>query len=64
LARVKAGEPYTLRLNVPGGETLLPDLIRGDVLVKNEDIEDIILVRTGARWSTTSPSSSTTITWA
>jgi len=47
LARVKAGEPYTLRLNVPEGETLLPDLIRGDVLVKNEDIEDIILVRTG-----------------
>lgn len=46
-ARVKNGEPFTLRLKVPEGETVLPDLIRGEVRVKNEDIEDIILVRTG-----------------
>jgi glutamyl-tRNA synthetase len=47
LARAQAGEPHTLRLNVPEGETVLQDLIRGEVRVKNEDIEDIILVRTG-----------------
>ncbi len=46
-ARVTAGEPYTLRLKVPEGETVLHDLVRGDVHVKNADIEDIILVRTG-----------------
>ncbi|HYC76053.1 MAG TPA: glutamate--tRNA ligase, partial [Planctomycetota bacterium] len=45
--RRAATEPHTLRLNVPDGETVLKDLIRGDVTVKNEDIEDIILVRTG-----------------
>lgn len=45
--RVQAGEPYTLRLNVPEGETVLHDLVRGEVRVKNEDVEDIILVRTG-----------------
>ncbi len=47
LRRVAAGEPYTLRLKVPEGETVLHDRIRGEVRVKNEDIEDIILVRTG-----------------
>jgi glutamyl-tRNA synthetase len=46
-ARVAAGEPYTLRLKSPPGETVLHDLIRGDVVVQNDDIEDIILVRTG-----------------
>jgi glutamyl-tRNA synthetase len=46
-ARVKAGEPYTLRLKVPPGRTVLQDLIRGEVAVENQDIEDIILVRTG-----------------
>jgi glutamyl-tRNA synthetase len=45
--RAAAGEPYTLRLNVPEGQTVLQDVIRGEILVKNEDIEDIILVRTG-----------------
>ena len=47
LRRAKAGDAHTLRLNVPPGETVIQDLIRGEVRVKNEDIEDIILVRTG-----------------
>ncbi len=47
VARVQAGDPFTLRLKVPEGETVLQDLIRGEVRVKNQDIEDIILVRTG-----------------
>jgi glutamyl-tRNA synthetase len=46
-ARIKAGAPYTLRLKVHEGTTVLRDLIRGEVTVQNEDIEDIILVRTG-----------------
>jgi glutamyl-tRNA synthetase len=46
-ARVSKGDPYTLRLKVPEGETVLEDLIRGEIRVKNEDVEDIILVRTG-----------------
>jgi glutamyl-tRNA synthetase len=46
-ARVAAGEPFTLRLKSPPGQTTLRDLIRGEVVVQNDDIEDIILVRTG-----------------
>lgn len=46
-ARVASGDPFTLRLKVPEGQTVLHDLIRGDVVVQNADIEDIILVRTG-----------------
>jgi glutamyl-tRNA synthetase len=45
--RCQAGEPFTLRLKVPAGQTVMKDLIRGDVVVQNDDIEDIILVRTG-----------------
>jgi glutamyl-tRNA synthetase len=44
-SRAAAGEPFTLRLKVPDGTTTLHDLIRGDVVVQNEDVEDIILVR-------------------
>lgn len=44
-ARIDAGEPHTLRLKVPEGETVIPDLVRGDVKVAHEDVEDIILVR-------------------
>jgi glutamyl-tRNA synthetase len=46
-ARIAKGEPYTLRLKSPPGQTVLRDLIRGEVVVQNDDIEDIILVRTG-----------------
>lgn len=43
--RVAAGEPHTLRLRVPEGETVLEDLVRGTVRVDHADVEDIILVR-------------------
>jgi glutamyl-tRNA synthetase len=43
--REAAGEPFTLRLRVPEGQTTLKDLVRGDVLVDHAAVEDIILVR-------------------
>ncbi|MEZ6195940.1 MAG: glutamate--tRNA ligase [Planctomycetota bacterium] len=44
--RIAAGEEHTWRLRVPRGETVvLKDLIRGDVAVSSDDIEDIILLR-------------------
>ena len=43
--RLDAGEPHTLRLRVPEGETVIDDLVRGEVTVAHADVEDIILVR-------------------
>jgi len=44
-ARIEAGEAHTLRLRVPEGETVIDDLVRGEVRVAHADVEDIILVR-------------------
>lgn len=43
--RVDGGEAHTLRLRVPEGETVIDDLVRGEVRVAHADVEDIILVR-------------------
>jgi glutamyl-tRNA synthetase len=44
-ARAAAGEAHAWRLRVPEGETVLDDLVRGEVTVQHADVEDIILVR-------------------
>jgi len=45
-ARIAAGEPYVIRLDVPlEGETIVRDLIRGDVAFRNSDISDQVLLK-------------------
>lgn len=44
--RVKAGEPYVIRLNVPDeGETVVHDRLRGDLTFQNSLIDDQILLK-------------------
>lgn len=44
--RIDAGEKYTVRLNMPKeGETVFNDLIRGEVRIKNEIIDDQVLIK-------------------
>jgi glutamyl-tRNA synthetase len=46
-ANVPASEPHALRLAIPrDGETVVHDLIRGDVTVSHAELDDWILVRT------------------
>ena len=41
-----AGKPYSLRLKAPlDGETIVRDLVRGNVIFPNTEIDDLILVR-------------------
>jgi glutamyl-tRNA synthetase len=39
------GKPFALRFLVPEGETVVKDLIRGDIVFRNEEIEDFVLLR-------------------
>jgi len=43
--RLAGGDPATVRLKVPEGLTVIDDLIRGRVEIRNEDIEDFIIAR-------------------
>src|SRR5258706_499379 len=46
-ANVPASEPHALRLAIPReGETVVHDVIRGDVTVSHAELDDWILVRT------------------
>lgn len=44
--RQAAGEPSVARFLVPEGETVVRDLIRGDVCVQNAEVEDFVIQRT------------------
>jgi len=41
----REGKPFALRFMVPEGETVVKDLIRGDVTFGNAEIEDFVLLR-------------------
>lgn len=43
--RVDAGAPYAIRLHIPDGETVYPDMVSGEIRIKNEDIEDLVVAR-------------------
>jgi glutamyl-tRNA synthetase len=44
--RIEAGEPYVIRQKMPlEGETTFHDLVYGDITVKNEELEDQILIK-------------------
>jgi glutamyl-tRNA synthetase len=42
------GKPFALRFMVPEGETVVKDLIRGEVTFNNAEIEDFVLLRNDA----------------
>ena len=43
---IKKGKPYVFRLNVPSGrEIVFPDLIRGDVKVVSDNLDDQVLLK-------------------
>ena len=43
--RVDAGMGSAIRLHIPEGETKYKDIVSGDIGVKNEDIEDLVVAR-------------------
>ncbi len=46
-AKLAAGEPYVIRFNMPiEGTTTFHDVIYGDITVNNEEMEDLILIKT------------------
>jgi len=44
-----AGQPYALRLRIPEGETRFDDLIYGEMVRQNKDIEDFVICRSDGR---------------
>ena len=44
-SRLAAGERATVRFRVPEGETVIDDLVRGEVRISNSDIEDFVIAR-------------------
>ncbi|MBI5266967.1 MAG: glutamate--tRNA ligase [candidate division Zixibacteria bacterium] len=43
--RVKAGQPFAVRLRIPEGEIVFNDMVSGEIRIKNEDIEDLVVAR-------------------
>ena len=43
--RAEAGEPFAIRLLVPDGETVFEDLVHGQMRFGNEDIDDLVILR-------------------
>jgi glutamyl-tRNA synthetase len=43
--RLAGGEPAVLRFKVPTGETRFTDLIRGEVVFQNKEVDDWVMVR-------------------
>ncbi|KAI4453755.1 glutamate--trna ligase [Holotrichia oblita] len=45
-ARIQAGEPYVIRQNIPTtGATSYTDLVFGEIVVENKDMEDNVLIK-------------------
>lgn len=43
--RAAAGEPHAVRFRVPDGETLVDDMVHGEVRFGNDDIDDLVILR-------------------
>ena len=43
--RAAAGEPHAVRFRVPDGETRFEDLIHGEVRFGNDDVDDLVILR-------------------
>jgi glutamyl-tRNA synthetase len=44
-ARAESGEPCAIRFRVPDGETVFEDLVHGEMRFGNDDIDDLVLLR-------------------
>ena len=44
-ARAAAGEPFAIRLRVPPGQTRWDDLVHGPMSFENEDLDDLVILR-------------------
>ncbi len=44
-ARIKAGEAHVIRMEVPEGATKFNDLVRGDITISHNEIDDQVLVK-------------------
>lgn len=44
-ARLETGEPFSVRLRIPEGETSYNDLILGEIKKNNHEIEDLVICR-------------------
>lgn len=44
-ARAAAGEPHAIRFRVPDGETVWNDLVHGETRFANDDIDDLVILR-------------------
>jgi glutamyl-tRNA synthetase len=44
-ARVEAGEPFAVRFRVPDGETIWDDGVHGKMRFKNDEIDDLVILR-------------------
>ncbi|MFT5152633.1 MAG: nondiscriminating glutamyl-tRNA synthetase [Planctomycetota bacterium] len=47
--RADAGEPHTVRFNIPAGRTGFTDLVRGEVSFDNAEVDDWVMVRQDRR---------------
>ena len=43
--RAEAGEPFAVRFRVPDGETRFTDLVHGEMRFANEDVDDLVVLR-------------------
>lgn len=43
--RAEAGDPYAVRFRVPDGETVFEDLVHGEMRFGNDDIDDLVILR-------------------
>lgn len=59
---LKNGDPYVIRQKMPlTGETTFFDVLHGNITIKNEELEDQVLLKRDGMRRTTSPMSSMTI---
>jgi glutamyl-tRNA synthetase len=46
-AKMDAGESHVIRFKMPlDGETIVPDLLRGDIVYQNDTLEDLVILKT------------------
>lgn len=43
--RVAGGEPFAIRFRVPDGETCFTDLVHGEMRFGNDDVDDLVILR-------------------
>lgn len=43
--KLKAATPYVIRMQVPEGESVVPDVIRGDVTFNHKEVDDQVIIK-------------------